>query len=78
MTRLYLEGVPMATLHEGEWSSEEPGLVRVLNSIREPDGLTPYEPDPEAARGAQAAAKLGAGWTVRTADPPLFDPNVIY
>lgn len=68
----------MAIRHEGEWQCVDPALLPVLNALRDPDGPSGAEPDPEYAIARDAAARLGPLWTVEAGPPPPFDPDVIY
>lgn len=63
---LLLEGLPVATLTDFGWTSNEDGLVQLLNYIACPRSVPNWTPEAIIFIAEKAARKLGPGWTVTT------------
>jgi hypothetical protein len=65
-----------AVYSDHHWSSENASLANLLNSMLDPYGVSPSDPNPAASAAEQAVATLGG--EILSVDEAVRIPGVIY
>lgn len=65
-----------ATINDGQWTSKDPELARLLNSLRPLYGVSGAEPDRDLALANYAISLIGG--EILESDPPEAEEGVIY